>query len=201
MKIHLAASLVFLSLIAAPAFGESLETDNIVQAAIGDFNKDGAPDLVLLTRGTEDMDLLFFLRDRERDYLKPAGMALNKVWGQIGPDAFYGQEPELKAMANGSIQITTRNDSIGRNRWSQTLTLAYRNTDFIVAGFTYSYHDTLDLAASGDCDLNVLTGKGIANKADGKDGMIKLTITTKPDFVPFKDWPNDGGMAACGIES
>lgn len=200
MRMLLSAGLVLLCTVTAPALAGSLETDNIVQAAIGDFNKDGAPDLVLLTRGTEDMDLLFFLRDKERDYLKPAGVALNKVWGQIGPDAFYGQEPILEAMANGSIKITTRNDSIGRNRWSQTLTLAYRNTDFIVAGFTYSYHDTLDLAASGDCDLNVLTGKGIANKADGKDGMIKLKITAKPDFVPFKDWPSDGGMKACGIE-
>jgi len=200
MRKLLSASLLLLSTITAPALAGSLETDNIVKAVIGDFNKDGAADLVLLTRGTEDMDLLFFLRDKERDYLKPAGVALNKVWGRVGPDSFYGQEPILEAMANGSIKITTRNDSIGRNRWSQTLTLAYRNTDFIVAGFTYSYNDTLDLAASGDCDLNVLTGKGIANQPDGKGGTTKVKITTAPAFVPFKDWLTDGGMKACGIE-
>jgi hypothetical protein len=79
------------------------------------------------------------------------------------------------------------------------LTLAYRNTDFVVAGFTYSYYDTLDPNVTGDCDLNVLTGKGVANKPDGKGGQIKLQISAAPEFVPFKDWPDDGAMKACGI--
>jgi len=200
MKILLAASLVFCMPIVAPALADPLETANIVQAAVGDFNKDGAADLALLTRGAEDMDLLFFLRDGERNYLKPAGAARGKIWGDVGPDGVFGQEPELKAMANGSIQITTRNDSIGRNRWSQTLTLAYRNTDFIVAGFTYSYNDTLDLAAYGSCDLNVLTGKGIANQPDGKGGITKVKVSAKPDFVPFNNWSAENVMKVCGID-
>ena len=201
MKHHLAAALAMLTTMVAPATAAPLETGDIVQAAIGDFNKDGAADLALLTRGAEDMDLLFFLQDKKRNYLTPAGVARNKVWGQVGPDSFYGQEPILEAMPNGSIRITTRNDSIGRNRWSQTLTLAYRNTDFIVAGFTYSYYDTLNPDSSGNCDLNVLTGKGVAEQPDGKGGRRSVKIAAKPDFVPFKDWPADGGMTTCGIDN
>ena len=68
-----------------------------------------------------------------------------------------------------------------------------------MAGLTYSYYDTLDLANTGDCDLNVLTGKGIANQPDGKGGSKKVRISIAPAFVPFKDWPDDGGMKVCGI--
>lgn len=199
MKAYLSASLMLFGLAAAPALAEPLDPANILQAVVGDWNKDGAQDLVLLTRGSDAMDLLFFLQDKDGGYLKPAGAAIGKVWGTMGPDTMVGQEPEVKALPNGSIQVVTRNDSIGRDRWQQTLTLAYRNTDFVVAGFTYSYYDTLDPNANGDCDLNVLTGKGVANKPDGKGGHIKLQISAGPEFAPFKDWPDDGGTRACGI--
>jgi hypothetical protein len=197
MKI-LAAGLL-LALSAGAALADPIDTNNIVAAVTGDFNKDGAQDLALLVRGQGDMDLHFFLQDKDGLYLKHAGVALGKVWGTAEPDGTVGQEPELKALPNGSIQVITRNDAIGRDRWNQTLTLAYRNTDFIVAGFTYSYYDTLDTNNNGDCDLNVLTGKGIANVPDGKGGRKKVAVSIQPQFVPFKDWPDDGGMKACGI--
>jgi hypothetical protein len=197
MKI-LVASLI-LALSAGAALADPIDTDNIVAAVTGDFNKDGAQDLALLVRGQDDMDLRFFLQDKDGMYLKQAGVALNKVWGNAQPDGMSGQEPELKALPNGSIQVITRNDEVGRDRWNQTLTLAYRNTDFIVAGFTYSYYDTLDTNSSGDCDLNVLTGKGIANVPDGKGGQRKVAVSIAPQFIAFKDWPEDGGMKACGI--
>ena len=190
---------LFVALSVGAALAEPLDTDNVVAAVTGDFNKDGALDLALLVRGSEDMDLRFFLQDKDGMYLKSAGVAIGKVWGKAEPDGIVGQEPELKALPNGSIQIVTKNEAIGRDRWNQTLTLAYRNTDFIVAGFTYSYYDTLDTENYGDCDLNVLTGKGTAHKPDGKGGHVKLQISAKPEFAPLKDWPDDGGMKVCGI--
>lgn len=197
MKILVAG--LALALSAAAAFADPIDTNNIVAAVTGDFNKDGAPDLALLIRGDGDMDLRFFLEAENGKYLRDAGVAAHKVWGTAEPDGFVGQEPDIKAMPNGSIQVITRNDAIGRNRWNQTLTIAYRNTDFIVAGFTYSYYDTLDPNSSGDCDLNVLTGKGTANVPDGKGGTRKVAVSAAPQFIAFKDWPDDGGMKACGI--
>jgi hypothetical protein len=199
VKMRVPATFLLLCAAACPLAAEPLDPAGIMQAVAGDWNKDGLEDLALLTRGSEDMNLLFFLRDKERNFLKPAGAAIGKVWGSLDPDGVYGQDPDIKAMPNGSLQVTTQNDSVGRDRWTQTLTIAYRNTDFIVAGFTYSYRDTLDLDASGDCDLNVLTGKGFANKPDGKGGQIRLQISAAPQFAPFKDWPDDGGMKECGI--
>jgi hypothetical protein len=196
MKRFVAGLLVAVS--AGTAMAEPIDTDAIVASVTGDWNKDGLPDLALLVRGTDNMDLHFFLQ-ADGGYLKSAGVARGKVWGTAEPDGIVGQEPELKALPNGSIQVITMNDAIGRDRWNQTLTLAYRNTDFIVAGFTYSYYDTLEPDNNGDCDLNVLTGKGIAHKPDGKGGQIKLQISAKPEFAPFKDWPDDGGTKACGI--
>lgn len=190
---------LFLALGASVAFADPIDTDSIVDAVTGDFNKDGKQDLALLIRGDGDMDLRFFLRDKGGFFLKPAGAALDKVWGTAQPDGIVGQEPQLFAMPNGSLQVTTKNEGIGRDRWQQTLTLAYRNTDFIVAGFTYSYHDTLDEANNGDCDLNVLTGKGVANVPDGNGGQKKIAVAVAPRFIPFKDWPDDGGMKACRI--
>lgn len=198
MKKTLISSFALICL-SASAMAAPIDPANILEAAAGDFNKDGAEDLVLLTRGDEDMNILFFLQDADGGYLKPAGEAIGKVWGSLGPDGIAGQRPALKVLPNGSIQIITMNDSIGRNRWEQTLTIAYRNTDFVVAGFTYNYRDTLDLEATGDCDLNVLTGKGVANLPDGKGGSIRKQISAGPNFVPFKDWPGDGGLKECGI--
>ena len=198
MKKHLMLG-ALLAATTQPLHAAPLDPDSILDAVVGDFNKDGAEDLALLTRGDEDMNVLFFLADKKGKYLQPAGEALGKVWGRLGDGGVAGQEPDLTALPNGSLQVTTRNESIGRDRWTQTLTIAYRNTDFIVAGFTYSYYDTLDPSNTGDCDLNVLTGKGIANRPDGKGGSKKVRISVAPAFTPFKDWPNDGGIQACGI--
>ncbi len=96
-----------------------------------------------------------------------------------------GQEPWLEVKANRSLQLISENDSIGRNRWRQTLTIAFRNDKFMVAGYTFAYRDSLDPDASGVCDVNLLSGKGF-NK--GKPFRTELsamsvdswTIDTKP---------------------
>jgi hypothetical protein len=41
----------------------------------------------------------------------------------------------------GQLPCTLRIQAIGRSRWEQTLTIAYRNDQFVVAGYTYSYYD------------------------------------------------------------
>lgn len=36
------------------------------------------------------------------------------------------------------MQIVSQNDAVGRDRWEKILTIAYRDHDFVVAGFTYA---------------------------------------------------------------
>lgn len=71
--------------------------------------------------------------------------------------------PWLEFFESGLLLVFSQNMSIGRNRWQQIITIAKRDGEYIVAGFTYGAYDTLDLDYSLDCDYNVLTGIYIHN--------------------------------------
>ncbi|AWI56711.1 hypothetical protein [Sinorhizobium fredii] len=185
----LAACLLFSPTFALAA--DSIDPARIVSAATGDWNKDDASDLALLVSPAEGSDeenavYLYLTNDVGRLVLK--SRAPNKVWGQFD---LYGQAPFVNALPNGSIQITSHNDTIGRHRWEQTLTIAYRSSDFVVAGYTYSSYDTLDLENTVQCDFNVLSGKGTANAKP---------IRAKGATVLLKDWSDAIGQKACGTE-
>lgn len=171
------------------AAAEDFPADRVVAAATGDWDKDGNADLALIVRPTEGSDedngVYIYLADPGASRLKVAVAAPNRIWGSL---TMFGQEPGVSALANGSIQLTSQNNSVGRDRWSQSLTLAYRNAQFIVAGYTYSSYDTLDTANTTECDLNVLTGKGTAN---GKP------IATKGAQIAFQDWKDEIGQSFC----
>ena len=138
--------------------------------------------------GEDDNSVYIYLNDGDTDRLKLKTVVANKVWGDL---TMAGRAPSITALANGSILITTHNDSVGRDRWEQKLTVAYRNFDFVVAGYTYTSYDTLDPDNTAECDFNVLTGKG---KSSGKP------VATKGEIVLLKDWSDDRGQTACGIE-
>jgi hypothetical protein len=101
----------------------------------------------------------------------------------------YGQDPSIEALPGGSIAVHSQNSGIGRNRWEQTLTIAYRNDQFVIAGYTHDYHDTIDLNDSGTCDYNVLTGKVTH---DGKAAKVDARTIT------VAEWTDDVGNKACG---
>ncbi|WP_156510570.1 hypothetical protein [Labrenzia sp. OB1] len=103
----------------------------------------------------------------------------------------YGQEPWMEVSEHGSLKIYSENSAIGRNRWEQVLTIAYRGGVFVIAGYTYSHYDTLDPDASGQCDVNLLTGKGIQ---DGK------TFRTALKTVAVADWTMDTRPPECALE-
>lgn len=189
-----ACALILLSLTTAAHAGDTVPPERIIDAAIGDWNKDGKPDLVLLAASSPDdqadnpIGVYIYLRDDEHSLLKLAASAPNKIWGSVEPDGVVGQEPSISALPNGSIAIVSQNDSIGRDRWEQTLTLAYRNSSFVVAGYTYNSRDTLEPDNSHSCDYNVLTGKVT------KDGK---TLKADAKTVGIQDWQDDIGQKAC----
>ncbi|PVB60916.1 hypothetical protein [Labrenzia sp. 011] len=100
----------------------------------------------------------------------------------------YGQEPWLEATEHGSLKLYSENSAIGRDRWEQVLTIAYRGGRFVIAGYTYSHYDTLDPDNSGQCDVNLLTGKGIL---DGKSFRTSLKTPA------VGDWTMDMGPPEC----
>lgn len=190
MKISLTVMAALLGLSATLAqAAEAIDPDRIIFAATGDWDKDGSSDLAMLVAPVEGSDddnaVYIYLNDGHTDRLKLKTVVLNKVWGDL---IMAARAPSITALDNGSILITTHNDSVGRDRWEQKLTVAYRNFDFVVAGYTYTSYDTLDLDNTTDCDFNVLTGKG---KSNGKP------VATKGEIVLLKDWSDETGQKVC----
>ena len=172
---------------------QSFPAERIVAGASGDWNKDGATDLALLVAPAGDdekIGIYLYVTENDRGLLKLVASAPDKIWGNARPDGFYGQEPAITALASGSIAVMSQNSAIGRNRWEKTLTLAYREGRFIVAGYTYTYYDTLDLDDSGSCDYNVVTGKLKRDEA---------ARSVAPRTVSIEDWTDEIGSKACGL--
>lgn len=95
-----------------------------------------------------------------------------------------GQIPSIALAGNGSVQVTSMNDAVGRDRWTLTLTIAYRNEAYRVAGYTYVWRDTLELANNGVCDVNLLTGQGEVSM----DGGPKQQFSQSLPAMPVTDW-------------
>lgn len=158
----------------APAF----RADQIFSVATTDWNKDGVQDpvMILNLNDGEQFDGLFYISD-EYGRLTLRHHIADIVWGS---SVMFGQEPSVTTASNGSFILTSQNSAIGRNRWEQKLTIAYRNEKLVVAGFTYSYYDTLDPDAYGGCDLNLLNGKGFK---DEKPVRFDVNVMTIAEYV------------------
>lgn len=111
-----------------------------------------------------------------------AVMATDIAW--IGG---IGQQPELALAPNGSVLLHSMNEAIGRNRWHLTLTIAWRNGAYRVAGYTYDWYDTLNLEDRGRCDLNLLNGRGFVTHGDGAKRAIRTTMPA----LPVTEWKDD----------
>ncbi|WP_249692807.1 hypothetical protein [Stappia sp. WLB 29] len=167
-----------------------IRPQDVLDAAVGDWNKDGRQDLALLavTNGDDmQVGLYVYLREEETDgnLLTLALAVPDKIWGGRGGEgAAYGQEPSIKALANGSIAITTQNFAIGRDRWEHTISLAHREGRFVVAGLTFNSYDTLQEKEPLSCDLNLLTGRGVVNERKTSFAPIALQL---------QDWETQDG--------
>ncbi len=170
-----------------------IDPQRIIAGATGDWDKDGHQDLALLVAPadeTDDIGIYIYLRDNEHLLLKLAATAPGKVVGNTRLDGMYGQDPSITALPTESIAVHSENTGVGRDHWEQTMTIAYRNAAFVVAGFTYTHYDTLDPDNNGTCDYNVLSGK-VSN--DGKDRKVD------PQTIDVAHWTDERGRKACGI--
>lgn len=143
---------LLLILLAGPALAQT-PGGGLVWEIDADLDGDGQPERYTLvggaTEGTVDLSVE-----------TPAGLRVAEGIAWTGGMA--GQEPTLGLNPAGSVTLTSMNDSVGRDRWTLTLTIAHREGDWRVAGVTYEFRDTLDLNAYGGCDVNLLTGEGTA---------------------------------------
>lgn len=177
------ALIISTTLLATTAHAETtaprINPKNVISVITNDWNNDGLTDSAILVapdNRDNDIGLYLHLRNPDTQQLTFAQFKPNLVWSGYS----IGQIPRLESKPGGSIAIHSMNESIGRNRWTQTLTIAYRNNNFIVAGYTYNAYDTLDPTNAIECDLNLLTGKGIKN---GKQIAFTHPTTTLANWT------------------
>lgn len=143
---------------------------------------------VLVENGDAGADLYIYLglepvRDPSKA-MKPALFKKGIAWS----GGMWGTRPSLETNAKGSLQIKSENTAIGRDRWTETLTVIYRNKEFIVAGLTREAYDLLEPNTAHSCDLNFLTGKG---KRDGKPVEVKTPLKKLADWSEDKAQPKE----------
>lgn len=97
------------------------------------------------------------------------------------PQAVLSQS--LTLAGNGSFVLHSGWPA-AREKWDQALTIAYRDGDFRRAGLTYTWRDALDLANSGECDVNFLTGRGVRNGVEFTTSEAALPLPEGLEGVP-----------------
>ena len=172
----------------APASAEP-RLEDVLSAVTLSFGNDGATDRAVLTQNDEgDADLTIF-----RDVPAPGDAKAAATPALIKKSVTYsgqawGTRASLSTNPKGSLVMTAENDAIGRDRWSETLTIVLRDKAYVVAGMTYASRDTLDPKAGHSCDLNLLSGKGML---DGKPFPGKLAP------IALADWSDEKIPKAC----
>jgi hypothetical protein len=141
----------------------------LAQMVASDLNGDGRPERfsVIIHDGIADLQI--------ENTGGGVVIAENTVWS-----GGIGQQPELSIAPNGSVLLTAMNESIGRNRWHQTLTIAFRRGTYMVAGYTYDWYDTLDLDQYGVCDVNLLNGKGELRVGNAPKQSFRTALRALP---------------------
>lgn len=183
MKFKLSA-LLLTSLATIPAFaqetaGFEISPDAVVQS-IEFTGRPGKIATALLVRNEENPSLLIL--ERDLNDVRNAAVIDNDQLNLV-TDGLAGNNSSLAINKAGSLQIVQGSEN-GRDRFNRTLTVAYRNGKYVVAGFTYHYHDAIGEFEPENCDYNLLSGKGVnAGKA----------VRIKAQPLDLKTLVDDGG--------
>ena len=150
---------------------ETATLPRLIASACFDLVPDrpGCETAILMASATEpDRADLVVLTDRRGD---PAVEPLLVARGIAFNGAMFGMQPRLAQAANGSLLLTSENSGVGRTAWTETLTLAFRDGGFVVAGLTWQAFDRITGGAAG-CDLNLLTGDYAASAQRPDAGTV-----------------------------
>jgi hypothetical protein len=183
--------IIFASLI----IGTSASASDIARATISqaidviqfDFTDDGLTDRAVLVEDEPPYARLVVF-SAGKDGLDQGTVLKEEIWSGL----VFGQVAQLKTVGRNSLLVSSKNESIGRNRWTQRLTIAYRKGAYRVVGFTYDYYDTLNPDNNGMCDVNYLNGK-----ADIKINQAPSAMEHRFRAVSITDWSIDHVPDAC----
>ena len=140
-------------------------------AVVQDPDSTHAAFYIYLGAGTEQLDLA-----RKPTFLKK----------DLTTDPVLG----LASNGKGSLVVKYGRVGLGSNQYEMRLTISRRG-EFWVAGFTHDW-DMRD-GSIRSCDINYLSGKGVASHGLGK----RKTIKRKFAAVKLSDWSEEMGPQAC----
>lgn len=169
----------------------------LIAALSGDWNGDGAADAITLVQGAEVQGA----EDAAELVVYLGGvMGLHRVLtvpGAVYAGSLAGQVPGLVARSTTGFTITEEQTGVGREPWQARINVAWRAGRFVVAGYSYAFHDRLDPGHFGDCDVNLRTGDWRTRLSSGDaqpDGSIVLGAAVVRDRSG-RDAPSDLPLA------
>ena len=174
---RLAIPVIAMALCRTAAVAQTLALD-------ADLDGDGRAERITLIPDAPDVDLVIEGTGGDRIEVR------DFVWTGL----LAGTQSSLELAANGSVRVVSRNEGIGRGRWTQVLTIAYRGGDYVIAGCTYDWFDTIDQDDFGSCDVTLLTGAGVRDR-----GGVWTAFRTDAPVPLVSDWVGrQGFLPECG---
>jgi hypothetical protein len=171
-----------------PALADDKPSLEVLYEVVLDIDNDGKSDRAALvqepgSKGGGDLYIYLGAGGEKLDLSKKP--TFRKDFAEV---RFLGLESNSK----GSLVVT---DGCGgcSNDFETILTIVHRGGEFLVAGFTYQW-ETRD--RRGSCDINFLSGRGVASDGVGGEKPIK------GKFRPIKlaDWSDDKRPKPCDVE-
>ena len=176
--------------------GEGAEFPRLIDSACLDLVEahTGCEQAILVASETEpDRADLIVLTDWRTE---PASAPLLVARAIAFNGAMWGMAPTLEQAGNGSLLLRSEQSGIGRFPWFETLTLAWRDGRFVVAGFTWSSYDRA-MGGGMSCDVNLLTGDYVAQATRVSPGtetetaVFDETGRIAPMVRAAADWGSD----------
>jgi hypothetical protein len=191
--LHLAA-LPWIAVFAAAPMAARAQDEPPFEITL-DMNNDGQIDRAMITTNPDDgsADLSLYLAAGEGK-LDPARKP-DFVKKALTEDRVLALEEKGK----GSLVVTSCFGCGANKSWEATLTIVWRDGKFLVAGYSRDWDWNVQKADGtvettlGGCDINFLTGKGVASKdlGDGKPVAGKF----RP--IALADWSDDKRPEPC----
>ncbi len=184
---------VFL-LLPCAVFAEQVHPWQVVATLTGNWDDETFIDRAVLLQVDDEklgpvLDFIIYAEDSNTYEYIEVGRIHDVAWN----GRMWGSHASMIENEAGSIQINSMNEAIGRDRWHEELTIAFRDDAYRVAGFYNDWYDTLDLENGGACSLNFLTGEG--EVYDGKGDMTPFTHSIPAQELSY--WDRSEAAAEC----
>jgi len=177
------ALIVALTVIPTAALADN--TPKALYEATLDFDNDGTMDRAALVQepGSATTDLYIYLSAGSD------ALDLSRQPTFLKKDLTRERIRAFESKSKGSLRVEFGCGGCS-NDYETTLKIAYRGGEFLVAGYTFDW-DTRN--GIGSCDINFLTGKGVASHGRSKSKPIKAKFAP----VRLADWSEEKRPKAC----